>query len=122
MSSGETLSLNSQEKNYYIQVKLKQQKGFLEELFKKKNKFEQGHEGKEKKQGKKKHAAHLMKKILQNLQPKSKSSTTASSKGNITGSVSSNKKLPQVITNFMLVSFSFKKKFLSLNILTVELH
>ncbi|KAK4346178.1 hypothetical protein RND71_032517 [Anisodus tanguticus] len=59
-----------------------------------------GNEGTEKKQGKRKHAAHFMKKMLQNLQSKSKSSTTASSKGNITGSVSSKKKLPQVLKMF----------------------
>ncbi|KAK6798882.1 hypothetical protein RDI58_006585 [Solanum bulbocastanum] len=68
------------------EVKLKQQKGFVEELFKKKNKFE----GKDKK---KKEAAHFMKKILQNLQPKSKSS-------NVTASVSRKKKLPQVLKMF----------------------
>ncbi|WMV17676.1 hypothetical protein MTR67_011061 [Solanum verrucosum] len=64
--------------------KLKQQKGLLEELtFKKKNKDKK----------KKKDAAHFMKKILQNLQPKSKSS-------NVTASVSSKKKLPQVLKMF----------------------
>ncbi|KAG5624555.1 hypothetical protein H5410_009773 [Solanum commersonii] len=62
--------------------KLKQQKGLLEELFKKKNKDK-----------KKKDASHFMKKILQNLQPKSKSS-------NVTASVSSKKKLPQVLKMF----------------------
>uniref|UniRef100_M1BSQ6 Uncharacterized protein n=1 Tax=Solanum tuberosum TaxID=4113 RepID=M1BSQ6_SOLTU len=64
------------------EVKLKQQKGFIEELFKKKNKDK-----------KKKDAVHFMKKVLQNLLPKSKSS-------NVTASVSSRKKLPQVLKMF----------------------
>ncbi|KAJ8546445.1 hypothetical protein K7X08_019028 [Anisodus acutangulus] len=86
-----------------IDSEVKQQKQFMEELFKKKNIIQEGdvgNEGKEKKQGKRKHAAHFMKKMLQSLQSKSKSSTTASSKGNITGSVSSKKKLPQVLKMF----------------------
>ncbi|CAN4082271.1 unnamed protein product [Withania somnifera] len=83
-----------------IESEVKQQKGFLEELFKRKNIVQEGDVGKEKKQAKKKHAAHFIKKILQNLQSKSKNSTTASSKGNITGSCSSKRKLPQVLKMF----------------------
>ncbi|MCD9646323.1 hypothetical protein HAX54_036089 [Datura stramonium] len=90
-----------------IESQVKQQKGFLEEIFKRKNIVQESHvgnEGKEKKQRKRKlHAAHFMKKMLQNLQVKSKSSTTAaaSSKGNIvTGSVSSKRKLPRVLKMF----------------------
>ncbi|KAM3253393.1 protein LAZY 1 [Capsicum annuum] len=86
-----------------IEEEVKQQKTFLEELFKKKNIVQVcdvGNEGKEKKQGKKKHAAHFMKKLLRNLHSKSKSSTTDSSKGKVTGSVSSKRKLPQVLKMF----------------------
>ncbi|XP_059294331.1 protein LAZY 1-like [Lycium ferocissimum] len=85
-----------------IESEVKQQKGFLEELFKKKNIVQEGHvgnEGKEKKQAKGKHLAHFMKKMLRNLQYKSNSSTTVSSKGNITGSVNK-RKLPQVLKMF----------------------
>lgn len=68
------------------------------------------HDGKEKKQAKRKHAVDFMKKMLQNLHYKSKSSTTAHSKGNVNGSVSSKRKLPQVSTDFKVRSY--KKKLL----------
>ncbi|XP_009630530.1 protein LAZY 1-like [Nicotiana tabacum] len=84
-----------------IEVEVQQQKRFIEELF---NIVQEGHvgnhDGKEKKQAKRKHPVDFMKKMLQNLQRKSKSSTTAHSKDNVNGSVSSKRKLPQFIKMF----------------------
>ncbi|XP_009757313.1 protein LAZY 1-like isoform X1 [Nicotiana sylvestris] len=85
-------------------AEVQQQKGFIEELFKRTNIVQESHvgthDGKEKKQAKRKHAVDFMKKMLQNLHYKSKSSTTAHSKGNVNGSVSSKRKLPQVLKMF----------------------
>ncbi|CAN4079082.1 unnamed protein product [Withania somnifera] len=64
-----------------IETEAMQQKGFLEEVFKRKNIVQECD-------------------LLQNLQSKSKSATTASSKGNVTGSVSSKRKLSQVLKMF----------------------
>ncbi|XP_019230590.1 PREDICTED: protein LAZY 1-like isoform X2 [Nicotiana attenuata] len=87
-----------------IEAEVQQQKGFIEELFTPKNIVQEGHvgnhDGKVKKQAKRKHAVDFMKKMLQNLQCKSKGSTTEHSKGNVNGSVSSKRKLPQVLKMF----------------------
>ncbi|OIT02378.1 PREDICTED: protein LAZY 1-like [Nicotiana attenuata] len=55
-----------------------------------------GKDGKEKKQTKGRHAIHFMKKMLKNLHSKSMSSTDPSS-GDVNESVSSKRKLPQVL-------------------------